>query len=125
MHDFGNCFDPHISDEMHFQRCAAAFRERIQSMPQTQFNGITVIVGLIVEQEIGKNCGVGIFPVIAVPDVERPEIVQAVATHQSVKKRCHVTLIADFIRIVPHPRKGVVYKILGRFRIIRYCMAKR
>lgn len=93
-------------------------------MPQTQFNGITVIIRLVVEQEFGKSRGFGIFPVIAVPDVERPEIVQTVAAYQPVKKRCHVTLIADFIRIVPHPRKSVVHKILGRFRIIRILHGK-
>ena len=86
MHDFGNGLDPHISDEMHFQSFAAAFGKRIQSMPQTQFNGITVIIRLVVEQEFGKSRGFGIFPVIAVPDVERPEIVQTVAAYQPVKR---------------------------------------
>ena len=86
MHDFGNGLDPHISDKMHFQSFAAAFRKRIQSMPQTQFNGITVIVRLVVEQEVGKYCGFGILPVIAVPNVERSEIVQTITAYQPVKR---------------------------------------
>ena len=103
---------------MHFQSLAAAFGERIQSMPQTQFNGITVIIRLVVEQEFGKCCGFGILPVVAVPNIERPEIVQTIAAYQPIKKCGHIAVIADFIRIVPHPGKSVVYKILGCFRVI-------
>lgn len=81
MHDFGNGLDPHISDEM-LSKASRPRSGSAQSMPQTQFNGITVIIRLVVEQEFGKCCGFGILPVVAVPNIERPEIVQTIAAYR-------------------------------------------